>query len=88
MLLMFKSTDSSARERKNGHLFQQEEGLLYEHLFSEKVPERMLCSVFETGMSHSCDHTVLTDPNLHCPQLSRFICSVGSLVPFCGLYVF
>lgn len=63
MLLTLKSSGSSARERKNSQLFQQEEFLLYEDLFSEKVPERTLCSVFETGVSHSFDHTVLTDSN-------------------------
>lgn len=90
VLLMFKSTGSSAQERKNSQLFQQEECLLYECLFSEKAPERSLCSVFETGVFPSFDHTVLTDPNplWYCPQSYRFICSVGSLMPFFGLYVF
>lgn len=57
VLVMFKSTGSSAQERKNSQLFQQEECLLYERLFSEKAPERSLCSVFETGAFPSFDHT-------------------------------
>lgn len=96
VLLMFKSTGSSAQERKNSHLFHQEECLLCEQLFSEKVPERTLCSVFVTPVSHSFDHTVLTDPSLILPPviqiyllswkfsaLLRAVCVLGMEMQFC-----
>lgn len=87
--LMCESTGSSTQGRA-AQLFQQEENLLYEDLFSEKVPWRTLCLVFEAGgVSELCSHCI-HEPQaifIFAPGLFRFICSDESSVPFCGLYV-
>lgn len=67
VLLTLRSTGSSARERENSQLFQQEECLLCEHLFSE-----ILCSGLETGVCHCFDHTAhRPQPTLMLPPVTQ-----------------